>query len=178
MHRLIRDLYEIARSTPLDSTALLRWLVTAAAALPPPPRPPDSEHRYTRTRIYGTDDLEVLVLHWSGGTSTPVHDHGGQRCWFAMMQGEMMVDNFVCHASGSASNTAIVSASGSAVLKTGDIDYRADDSDLHRCTAKVDAVTLHIYARPLATYRTYDPETGIPQEVRSTYDAVLAMERQ
>lgn len=95
-----------------------------------------------------------------------------------MIQGEMTVDNFLRRVAGSAPNTFTINASGSAMLKTGDIDYRADDSDLHRCTAKVDAITLHICARPVANYRVYDLETGIPQDVRSTYDAIVAMERQ
>ena len=176
-HPLMRDLDEVARTAPLNATSLLRWLVTAAAELPPVPRPPDSERRYTRTRLYATEDLEVLVLHWSAGASTPVHDHGGQRCRFALMQGEISVETFVRRASVAPGAFAI-DAAGSAMLKAGDVDYSAEDSDLHRCTAKLDAITLHVYARPLTNYHTYDLESGVAQQATSTYDAVLAMESQ
>lgn len=49
---------------------------------------------YTRTCAYLDDDFEVLLLNWSTGAASPIHDHGGQRCWMAVLTGQLMVDDY------------------------------------------------------------------------------------
>ena len=47
------------------------------------------EGRYTRSLVRRTENYELLVLSWGAGEESPVHNHMGQRCWMAVLDGEM-----------------------------------------------------------------------------------------
>lgn len=130
---------------------------------------------YTRTCAYIDDDFEVLLLNWSAGSASPIHDHGGQHCWMGVLTGELVVDDYVRLDSAQRENRAVVAARGSAPLANGGIDLRSGPFDLHRVRAsgREGAVSLHVYARPLRSFRVYDEFAQHCSLTRGVHDASL-----
>jgi cysteine dioxygenase len=123
---------------------------------------------YTRTRAYGDDHFEVLLLTWDAGAASAVHDHGGQHCWMLVLRGSLQVDDYVRLDRGERPGIARVEARDGRLLTAGGLDLRSGPLDLHRVSATSDApaLSLHIYARPLQRFLVYDEtaETCAPAE--------------
>lgn len=154
---------------------IVRWLREAAPAARAIPRPGNGDltRAYTRTLIHRSPEFEILVLHWSPGSLTAIHDHGGAQCWFAVAAGTVRVDNYRRCDSGATPGYARITADGEAMLPKGAIDYRQDDVHLHRCGAgQAEAVTVHVYAHPLERFNTFDDRRNCCFEVAPTYDAI------
>lgn len=151
----------------------LRSALPAAASLAPPAGHA-GDRRYSRSLLYTCDAFEILAIHWEPGCVTPIHDHGGALCWFAVAKGNMGVENYLRYDSGQTPGHARIGLEGREDLEPGGIDYRADDVHLHRCIAGgAAATTLHLYARPLGRFNTFDDRTSAVREVLSSYDARL-----
>jgi len=129
---------------------------------------------YTRTRAYGDDRFEVLLLNWSQGAASEIHDHGGQRCWFVVLDGDVRVDDYVRLDEGSGGAHAVLEWRESLLLGPGDLDVRGGQFDIHRVAVDSHAVTLHVYARPLRGFGIYDYEAQRRSTVRAAYDADMS----
>jgi cysteine dioxygenase len=123
---------------------------------------------YTRSCAYADGRFEVLLLNWAAGAVSPLHDHGGQHCWMQVLEGQLLVDDYLRIDAGER---------GSRLLEAGDLDLRSGRFDLHRVSAPsgVPAVSLHIYSAPLKEFSVYDETTQRCRTVRSTYDEVLSI---
>ncbi len=44
---------------------------------------------YTRNLIGRTEHYEMLLLCWNVGQKSPIHNHAGQNCWMAVMEGQV-----------------------------------------------------------------------------------------
>lgn len=155
---------------------IVRWLRDAAPQVRDlrPPSSLDTPHGYTRSLLHQGDDFEILVLHWREGCSTPIHDHGGAHCWFAVAEGTMQVDNYLRFDTGAQTGFARIELEGREFLDAGGIDYRQDDEHLHRCVTPGGATTtLHLYTGPLARFNAFDEHTNAVEEITSSYDAIL-----
>jgi cysteine dioxygenase len=130
---------------------------------------------YTRTCAYADERFEVLLLNWAAGAVSPLHDHGGQHCWMEVLQGQLLVDDYLRIDAGERPGFARVEAQGSRLMKAGDLDVRSGRFDLHRVSApsEVPALSLHIYAAPLKEFLVYDETMERCHPVRGTYDQVL-----
>lgn len=161
-----------------DGTAaeVVQWLRAVSALAPGIPRPStcDPHRRYTRTLLHKNELFEILVLHWTPGCSSAIHDHGGALCWLAVAAGRMGVENYLRRDAGEVAGHAQIALESREELSAGAIDHRQDDIHLHRCITKDEpAVTLHVYARPIDRFNTFDERTQTCMQVTSTYDAVL-----
>jgi len=160
-----------------DSTPeVVRWLRACSDAASRVPMPPlRNRHRnYTRSLLYRNDAFEIVVLHWMPNSTTAIHDHGGARCWQAVACGGMRVQNYLRTDRGEFTGRASMRLEGVQHLEAGGIDYREDDAHLHRCLAGVHAtISLHVYARPIDRFRSFDERAGTCVETASSYDAVL-----
>ena len=139
-------------------------------------RPPliAREGAYTRTCAYRGAQFEVLLLGWAPGAASEIHDHGGQHCWMAVIEGRLAVDDYVRLDPGDVPGYAHVERRDSRTLGPGDFDMRSGRFDLHRVAAGGSkAVSLHLYARPLKQFLVYDEERRLCRPVSGTYDAVL-----
>lgn len=136
---------------------------------------PSDERRYTRTRLYRSDAFEVLLLRWPPGSVSHIHDHGGQRCWFTVLEGALRVDDYARLDRGTIPDIAVIYYQRSQNHCAGGVDARRGKFDLHRVAngANVPAVSLHVYARPLDTFQIYDPTRGRCRSVVSSYDREL-----
>lgn len=129
---------------------------------------------YTRTRAYGDERFEVLLLNWSRGAASHIHDHGGQRCWFVVLDGNLRVDDYARLDETSNDTHAVIESRGAFFLGPGDLDVRGGRFDIHRVTAASQAVTLHVYARPLREFGIYDYETQRRSTMHSGCDADIS----
>ena len=68
VHRVVSRL----RATPAELVRYQNW----------------SDERYTRTRFYGGERFEILVLCWSEGQTSPIHDHAQSICSMLVLEGE------------------------------------------------------------------------------------------
>ncbi|HEV3152256.1 MAG TPA: cysteine dioxygenase family protein [Candidatus Baltobacteraceae bacterium] len=164
------------RSGQAQDAEIVAWLRAASpmAASIPRPRTGDARRGYSRTLLYRCERFEVLALHWSPGTATAIHDHGGAFCWLAVAQGSVGVDNYVRRDTGATPGFARIDFEGREVLAESAIDYRQDDVHLHRCfTGNEPAVSLHVYARPIDRFYTFDERAQTCTPADSTYDAML-----
>ena len=169
---------DLRRNPPLDRTQqdMGRMLAWVAAHPLPAPSLPSRPGSYSRTCAYADDRFEVLLLDWWPGAASEIHDHGGQHCWFVVLQGTLRVDDFGRVDSGDVPGHATLEARGSRDLASGDLDLRSGRFDIHRVVATgVHAVTLHVYSRPLRAFLTYDQRARRCKPARSTYDRVLSI---
>lgn len=134
------------------------------------------EGGYTRTCAYYDNRFEVLLLNWAPGASSAIHDHGAEHCWLAVLQGRLHIDNYVRLDAGDDPGRALVVPTDSTTLDPGDLDLRSGRFDIHRVAADhaAAAVSLHVYARPLRSFMTYDEYTQRCTPARGTYDEVLS----
>jgi cysteine dioxygenase len=130
---------------------------------------------YTRSCAYSNERFEVLLLNWAAGAVSALHDHGGQHCWMQVLEGQLVVDDYIRIDAGERPGFARVETRGSRLMNAGDLDLRSGRFDLHRVSAPsgVPALSLHIYAAPLREFLVYDESTQRCKTVQSTYDEVL-----
>ena len=131
---------------------------------------------YTRSCVYSDERFEVLLLNWAAGAVSALHDHGGQHCWMQVLEGQLLVDDYLRIDAGERPGFARVEARGSRLMDAGDLDLRSGRFELHRVSAPsgMPALSLHVYAGPLKEYSVYDESTQRCQIVRSTYDDALS----
>lgn len=168
----LNDLARLSAADTAGTDAVLRWLSETAHTLPSFGAPDAIARRgYARTRLHRSDAFEVVLLHWSPGALTALHDHGGERCWFSVIDGAMHVENFHRTDDGSTPNYARVMRAGEMTLGVGEIDYRDGAADAHRCIAVGTTTTLHVYARPLQRFNVFDEYAETCATATSFYDA-------
>ncbi len=178
MIRIAHDLDRLpAPTSASDGDRILQWLseATAQGSALAPPAAFDAGQPYTRTLLHKNANFELLALHWQTGTLTSLHDHGGKQCWFAVVAGNMTVENYRRVDDSTTAGYARVSRLGEMLLDPGAIDYRADDADVHRCIAVAKTTTLHLYATPLGIYHVFDEQRNTIAETASNYDAIIAV---
>lgn len=136
---------------------------------------PWREQGYTRTCLYRDDSMEILLLRWSPAAQTPIHDHASQRCWFTTLRGSFDLTNYRRIAGGRAAGYARIEAVDVANgVGIGEPDYRGGDAEIHRVQvhSPEEAVSLHVYAKPLATCLVFNPEAQRCSIKRMSYDAL------
>lgn len=118
-----------------------------------------SAERYARNLVRRTELYELLVLCWHPGQVTPVHDHQSQRCWMAVLAGEVRETQFRMPIPGVEQP---LEAIGTRHLQAGSVAFITDEIGLHEIApaGEEQAVTLHLYSRPIAACRVFDPATG------------------
>lgn len=164
------------RSGEGTAAEVVRWLHASseAATRIPVPKTCDPHRSYTRTLLFKNEQFEILTLHWRANAVSAIHDHGGALCWLSIARGTMGVENYLRTDNGTVSGCASIALEGSEELAVGSVDYRQDDRHLHRCIARdSQTISLHVYARPIERFRTFDERAQKCFEVASTYDAVL-----
>jgi cysteine dioxygenase len=126
------------------------------------------EGRYTRSLVRRTENYELLVLSWGAGEESPVHNHMGQRCWMAVLDGEMEEVHFSREEGGSG---PLIKGPTKRFVE-GNVAFINDDIALHlvRGAEGKAAVSLHLYSKPYDICLIYDPETGAESARVLKYD--------
>jgi cysteine dioxygenase len=126
--------------------------------------------KYTRNLVGLDDRFELLVLCWNPGQETPIHNHEGQNCWMAVLQGELEEVHFAFPGEAAGSLRRL----GSFDYRPGDVGYIHDDIALHviRPLGERPCVSLHLYSLPFRECNIYCPETGRISRKTLSYDTV------
>lgn len=111
---------------------------------------------YARNLVSASDLFELLVICWQPGQVSPIHDHQGQRCWMAVLDGGMRETLF--HADG----RGPLRVGRTSVLERSQVAYIQDEIALHEIApaGTTAGVTLHLYSRPIRECRIFDRQTG------------------
>ncbi len=127
------------------------------------------EDTYSRNLVWRCGDFELLLLCWSEGQASPIHDHAGQQCWMAVLEGELEELHFAEPKGGALLQPGRVKA-----FPQGGVAYIHDDIAVHliRPRPGTRAISLHLYSRPIDACRTFCGETGVPAEVHVGYHTV------
>jgi len=114
--------------------------------------------RYTRNLVYRDMSFEVVLNCWDTGTSSPVHDHGGQQCWFSIQAGTFLLEDFTLRSGGHEPGPAVLGPPRlTGPVGPGHVDHRSSQDSIHRVSAlSGPAVTLHVYAAPVARCLVFD----------------------
>lgn len=138
------------------------------------------ETTYTRNLIYRTDLFELLALCWEPGHTSSIHNHRGQRCWMAIAQGKMLVQNFrvmaydAAHCELERTTSAIMDAENPCGVDPEEPIHLVANP----LTFGSRAVTLHVYSKPYDTCEVYDFKAKTRVDVgmvnTSEYGALVA----
>jgi cysteine dioxygenase len=105
---------------------------------------------YFRLRLLKTDALEVLLLGWQPGQSSPLHNHRGSNCGVRVLSGRGFEISFEHSACGLLAPTEVNYFNAGDVAVSAPVDVHqvgnADETPL---------VTLHVYTPPLSHFDQY-----------------------
>ena len=135
------------------------------------PQLPFLRRRYARTLVHRCEAFELLLLSWSPGSASPIHDHDGQDCWFVPLAGAFDLDDYAILAEND--SEARLTPLRSRRLYDGDLDRRDRYEAVHSVTPATPlAVSLHLYARPIDRCRVFDLSRGTWSWRLLGYDAI------
>lgn len=116
---------------------------------------------YTRNLVHREEQFELLLLCWGAGQKSPIHNHEGQRCWMAVLDGEISETLF--HFPDALDASPLIRPKAPARLcARSQVAFITDEIALHEIAAagNAPAVSLHLYSRPFSTCQIYDRESG------------------
>lgn len=124
----------------------------------------DSE-KYTRNLIAnGKDDrFGLMILAWGPGHKSPIHDHNGSHCIMRVLEGGLLETLYKNNSSDgmesdSSFEEGIYEKKRETVLSINQTAYINDKIGWHRvsnASSLQPAVSLHLYAPPIETCRTF-----------------------
>ncbi|KAH8750589.1 RmlC-like cupin domain-containing protein [Diaporthe sp. PMI_573] len=123
----------------------------------------DRDLPYTRNLVdEGNGKSNLLVLVWTPGKGSPIHDHGNAHCVMKILRGSLTETRYEFPDSDRAQPMRMLSERTS---KENDVAYMADELGLHKVENKGDdyAVSLHLYTPPNVARsgcNTFNPITG------------------
>jgi|SRR5579884_255303 len=138
---------------------------------------PSRERGYTRNLVYRCEAFELLVLRWSPGAVSAIHDHADQHCWFTALHGAFDVTNYRRRIGGWRPGYARIDVTERlSGISIGEPDYRYGDADIHRVSVNAqaaEAISVHVYAAPVTSCLVYDITRSECSMKPLAYDTVL-----
>lgn len=130
----------------------------------------DPDH-YTRNLIQRTGNFELLLLGWGAGQESPIHNHEGQNCWMAVLEGPIEELHFRLSPDG----VGVPPLAGPVrSFEAGQVAFIRDEIALHlvRATPSAPGVSLHLYAKPYDACNCYCDATGQVTRKQLQYDTI------
>ena len=126
---------------------------------------------YTRNLVGRNDHFEMLILCWNEGQASPIHNHAGQNCWMAVLEGTIEETLFSPPVGGRAGPLA---PRNTKLYATGSVAFINDDIALHRVrpAAGGRGISLHLYSKPIDVCNVYDETTGRIVESALVYHSI------
>lgn len=124
------------------------------------------EDGYTRNCVHRTAGYELILLCWSKGCVTPIHDHGGQDCWVYQINGTLTERRYEKNEQGELVETNEMK------LLPGALTYMEDRMGYHQlCNeSENNGYTLHLYASPIDECDVYNEDTSEFETKEMCYD--------
>ncbi len=113
-----------------------------------------SKDCYTRNCIIDTEKYELILICWGPKQVTPIHDHGGEECWVAFIDGNFKETIFTQNSEGNLLPSKV------AKVAAGEVTYMIDFMGYHKLENMDDtrSMSLHLYAKPIRNCNVYDEE--------------------
>ncbi|KAI0537874.1 cysteine dioxygenase [Xylaria digitata] len=128
----------------------------------------DSDTDYTRNLVdEGNGKSNLLVLVWSPGKGSPIHDHGNAHCLMKILKGDLTETRYAFPQQGHSHPLDIISEK---TYGENEVAYIADELGVHRMFNKGSefAVSLHLYTPPHVAKKgccIFDERTGTRNRV-------------
>lgn len=118
-----------------------------------------SDEHYTRNQVARNEHFELLLLCWAADQESPIHNHEGQHCWMAILEGHVEELRYCCPGEVRPGPLEPLDA---ATFAKGEVAFIQDEIGLHvvRSAKGAPGVSLHLYADPYDACNVYCPETG------------------
>ncbi|KAK3954487.1 RmlC-like cupin domain-containing protein [Pseudoneurospora amorphoporcata] len=130
----------------------------------------DTSRGYTRNLVdEGNGKSNLLVLVWSPGKGSPIHDHGNAHCLMKILQGNLTETRYAFPDSSTSSSSLEpkpMQVISEKVYRENQVAYMADELGVHRVWNQDPdnfAVSLHLYTPPNVAKggcNIFNPETG------------------
>ncbi len=130
---------------------------------------------YSRNLVMRSDLFELLVLCWTAGQQSPIHDHQGQRCWMAVLEGRVEERLYAePRPTRGAVAPRALEPLRTKTFDTGGVAFITDDLGLHdiRPVDGQRAMSVHLYSRPIQVARIFDPHSLEVRERTLAYDSI------
>ncbi|KAH6632025.1 RmlC-like cupin domain-containing protein [Chaetomium tenue] len=108
----------------------------------------DESRAYTRNLVdEGNGKSNLLVLVWSPGKGSPIHDHGNAHCLMKILHGDLTETRYDFPEGETEKPMKVISEK---VHKENEVAYMADELGVHRVSNQGSgfAVSLHLYTPP------------------------------
>lgn len=114
---------------------------------------------YTRNLVARNEHFEMLILCWSENQSSPIHNHAGQNCWMAVLEGTI---EETLYSPPTGMDAGPLTARNTKQYSPGGVAFINDDIALHRVRPAGGGrgVSLHLYSKPIDVCNVYDEATG------------------
>lgn len=127
---------------------------------------------YTRNCIERTENFELMLLCWNSKQTTPIHDHGGEKCWVYQIKGsidELRYDK---------NENDQLEVVNQMTLPPGKLTYMDDSMGYHALKNNKNerALTLHLYMKPIDECDVFNPKEEcfeVKELVYDTHDGEL-----
>jgi len=146
----------------------------------------NSSKQYTRNLVMEVPNVfNLLLLVWTPGKSSPIHDHVNSHCVMKILSGSLVERRFAWPLSP-VKDTAVhkMVETSNALFESGKVAYICDSMGLHSIenpSSEEYAYSLHLYTPPNAAMRgchVFEKETGKASHVQQCpYDSVSGKER-
>lgn len=124
----------------------------------------DASRGYTRNLVdEGNGKSNLLVLVWSPGKGSPIHDHGNAHCLMKILRGDLTETRYAFPEDDEGEGQMTVISEKT--YRENQVTYMADELGLHRVSNRGSdfAVSLHLYTPPNVARQgchIFDEKTG------------------
>lgn len=134
-------------------------------------------HRYTRNLVdNGNGKFNLILLCWSEGHGSGIHDHADAHCWMKIMDGSLYENLYDWpedqKKESISSEPKKMTPRKITEYHKNQVAYINDTIGLHRIENNNHArraVSLHLYSPPFDMCRSFDERTGKPMNCKVTF---------
>jgi len=121
-----------------------------------------NQFKYARNLVGNNETLELMVICWLKDQVSPIHNHSGQHCWAAVLEGSIIETHFQFRNTHATAGYGPLEVVQEHIVQTGNVSYISDDIALHilKPSGGLRAATLHLYSKPIEECNIYCPITG------------------
>ncbi|XP_046857591.1 cysteine dioxygenase type 1-like [Xenia sp. Carnegie-2017] len=121
-----------------------------------------SPHRYTRNLVdRGNGKFNLILLCWSEGQASGIHDHSNSHCFMKIMEGQLKETLYSWPQNNDVEESLNVQECN--YFKKDEVAYICDQIGLHRVENESHsnvAASLHLYSPPFDFACSFDERTG------------------
>lgn len=113
-----------------------------------------SDKKYTRTCITKNDEFELILLAWSEGQKTPIHNHDGNEGFVYALDGEFKEVGYLLN-----EETNEMEKQGFEILKESELSHSEEDSNGFHSIENINdgkSISLHLYKKPIEECLVYN----------------------